>query len=75
MQSLSKALERLASSVERLERAAEARVAHTAKREGELTVALQEAQAGQFHAQEKADVVSQRLDAAIERLETVLETR
>jgi phage shock protein A len=75
MQSLSKALERLATSVERLERALPVQEARVVQREGELNAALQDARDGQARAQEKVDEVSQRLDAAIERLETVLEAR
>ncbi|CAO3419169.1 hypothetical protein [Azospirillum doebereinerae] len=73
MDSLKAALGRLGKAVDRLEHAALAREERIARRDGELTRALDTARAERATAQATAEAVSQRLEVAIARLEQVLE--
>lgn len=74
MESLKTALDRLGRAVDRLEIAAAAREARAFRREQELTDELRQARLDEARAVQNAEAVSQRLAAAIGRLETVLET-
>lgn len=73
MNRLKAALGRLGKAVDRLEHAALARDERVARRDQELSVALEAARADRATAQATAEAVSQRLEVAIARLEQVLE--
>ncbi|MCW2236525.1 hypothetical protein [Azospirillum canadense] len=73
MDSLKDALARLSKAVDRLEHAAAAREERVVRHEQDMAEALREARTEQARAQETADSVSKRLEAAIGRLEAVLE--
>ena len=72
MESLKAAISRLDQSVGRLETSAIAREARVARELEDSAKALAAARADQQQAQETADTVSKRLEAAIARLEAVL---
>jgi hypothetical protein len=74
MESLKSALEHLSKAVDRLEIAAAARETRAFRREQELNDELRQARLDEARAVQNAEAVSQRLAAAIGRLETVLET-
>lgn len=74
MDSLKSALHHLSKAVDRLEIAAAARETRAFRREQELSDALRQARLDEARAVQNAETVSQRLAAAIGRLETVLET-
>lgn len=67
------ALERLDRAIVRLEGALEARDGRLAAERDDLSRDLERARAGEAAAIGKATAVSARLDAAIDRLQTVLE--
>lgn len=73
MESLKTALERLGKAVDRLEIAATAREVRAMRREQELSDDLRQARLDEARAVQNAEAVSQRLAAAIGRLENVLE--
>jgi len=73
MENLKTALDRLGKAVDRLELAAAARETRAFRREQELTEELRQARLDEARAVQNAETVSQRLEAAIGRLETVLE--
>jgi len=73
MESLKTALERLGKAVDRLEIAATAREVRAMRREQELSEELRQARMDEARAVQNAEAVSQRLAAAIGRLENVLE--
>lgn len=73
MESLKTALERLGKAVDRLEIAASAREVRAFRREQELGDELRQARLEEARAVQNAETASQRLAAAIGRLETVLE--
>lgn len=73
MESLKSALEHLSKAVDRLEIAAAARETRAFRREQELNDELRQARLDEARAVQNAEAVSQRLAAAIGRLETVLE--
>ncbi|HYH39021.1 MAG TPA: hypothetical protein VD860_12415 [Azospirillum sp.] len=73
MESLKTALERLGKAVDRLEIAATAREVRAMRREQELSEELRQARLDEARAVQNAEAVSQRLAAAIGRLENVLE--
>lgn len=72
MESLKAAISRLDQSVGRLETVATLREAKVSRDLEESARALADARADQAKAQETADTVSKRLEAAIARLESVL---
>lgn len=74
MHALKSALDRLGQAVGRLEHAAANREIRFNRREHELSEALTQARAEAAKANENAETVSKRLEAAIGRLESVLET-
>jgi len=73
MDSLKTALARLGKAVDRLEIAASAREARATRREQELSDELRQARLDEARAVQNAEAVSERLAAAIGRLENVLE--
>lgn len=73
MESLKTALERLGKAVDRLEIAATAREVRAMRREQELSDELRQSRLDEARAVQNAEAVSQRLAAAIGRLENVLE--
>ncbi|PWC32162.1 hypothetical protein [Azospirillum sp. TSO22-1] len=73
MESLKTALDRLGKAVDRLEIAATAREVRAMRREQELSEELRQARLDEARAVQNAEAVSQRLAAAIGRLENVLE--
>ncbi|WP_448190540.1 hypothetical protein [Azospirillum sp. sgz301742] len=74
MENLKSALEHLGKAVDRLEIAAAARETRAFRREQELNEGLRQARLDEARAVQNAEAVSQRLAAAIGRLENVLET-
>ncbi|WP_431856735.1 hypothetical protein [Azospirillum sp.] len=73
MENLKTALDRLGKAVDRLEIAATAREVRVLRREQELSEELRQARLDEARAVQNAEAVSQRLAAAIGRLENVLE--
>ncbi|HZH27964.1 MAG TPA: DUF4164 family protein [Azospirillaceae bacterium] len=76
MDSLKAALERLDETLDVLERAVEERLAREAagaEERQQLALALDQSRASEARTRQAAQTVSQRLDGAIERLQTVLE--
>lgn len=73
IETLRAALGRLDGAVSRLERAADAREHRASQRERDLRVELSAAQNEQAKAQATAGDLSRRLEAAIGRLEAVME--
>jgi len=76
MDSLKAALERLDETLDALERAVEERLAREAagaEERQQLALALDQSRASEARTRQAAQTVSQRLDGAIERLQTVLE--
>jgi ribosomal protein S21 len=73
MDPLDLALKRLGRAVDRLETAVDLREQRVEKERTSLNQALQAARSDQAHTSSAAEAVSVRLEAAIDRLNTVLE--
>ncbi len=73
MDSLKAALERLDVAIDHLETALDGYAARRRAERDALVAALEAARIGEIRAREKVNTVSARLDAAIERLQSVLE--